>query len=83
MIRIAHYIKRWLTLCSIDFRVVSVRLKLDSFINMLSNISVFENGEPLYAYMLYKDLSSLQTMFSRFSNEVVNFFFFLFFIKIN
>ncbi|ORX51796.1 hypothetical protein BCR36DRAFT_445740, partial [Piromyces finnis] len=73
MIRIAYYIKRWLTICSIDFRVVSVRLKLDSFINMLSNISVFENGEPLYSYMLYKDLSSLQKLFSRFSNEMLSY----------
>jgi len=73
MIRIANYIKRWLTLTSIDFRDESIRKKLDSFIEILSNISVFENGEPLYSYMLYKDLSSLQKMFTRFTNETVNF----------
>jgi len=71
MIRIAFYIKKWLTLSSIDFRVESVRKKLDSFISILSNISVFENGEHLYTYMLYKDLISLQKMFTKFTAEIL------------
>jgi len=72
MIRIAYYIKRWLTLSSVDFRVESVRSKLDSFVSSLSSISVFENGEPLYSYMLYKDLLSLQKMFTKYIDEVVS-----------
>ncbi|ORY76448.1 ras GEF [Neocallimastix californiae] len=71
MIRIAYYIKRWLTLSSVDFRVESVRSKLDSFVSSLSSISVFENGEPLYSYMLYKDLLSLQKMFTKYIDEVL------------
>ncbi|ORY43927.1 ras GEF [Neocallimastix californiae] len=71
MIRIANYIKRWLTLSSVDFRVVSVRSKLDTFINSLSKISVFENTEPIYSYMFYKDLFSLQKMFIKYTNEVL------------
>ncbi|ORX88093.1 ras GEF [Anaeromyces robustus] len=71
MIRIATFIKRWLTLTTVDFRVESVRKRLNDFVDGLSNISVFENGEPLNAYMLYKDLTSLQKMFNRYIEDVL------------
>lgn len=93
MIRIANYLKRWLTFCAIDFREPSIRSKLDSFINSLPNISTLDNDDITNSYMIYKDLIFLQKLFNKFIDEVVRicyqylyyiyFFLFLFIIKIN